>query len=123
MHLDDLCYSLDHFHRSGVGWAKVKVYQALVSYSGDEKKMEKAERAVEWKIAKKCKLCDVKEATGKDTARPQLPTYTEMKLPLAPKMVGGMVPRPRWSCFHCGELGHFRASYHLIHLTPLAPFA
>ncbi|KAL5496491.1 hypothetical protein EMCRGX_G012788 [Ephydatia muelleri] len=29
----------------------------------DEKKMEKDERAVEWKIAKKCKLCDIKEAT------------------------------------------------------------
>ena len=32
----------------------------LASYSEDEKEMEKAERAVEWKMAEKCKLHDVK---------------------------------------------------------------
>ena len=31
----------------------------LASYSEDEKEMEKAERAVEWKMAKKRKLHDV----------------------------------------------------------------
>ena len=32
----------------------------LASYSEDEKEMEKAERAEEWKMAEKCKLHDVK---------------------------------------------------------------
>ena len=35
-------------------------WNVMASYSEDEKEMEKAERAVEWKMAKKCKLHDVR---------------------------------------------------------------
>eukprot|EP00731_Ephydatia_muelleri_P007876 Em0004g214a len=49
----------------GVGGVMVECKDdTLDSYSEDEKEMEKAERAVEWKMVKKCMLHDVKQLSA-----------------------------------------------------------
>eukprot|EP00731_Ephydatia_muelleri_P010233 Em0005g819a len=84
---------------------------ALASNSEDERKMEKAERATERKVAKKRKLKESKtreEAAKKGGLRPStepLMAFAPVKPPMAPKP---MAPKPSGGCFHCGELGHFR---------------
>eukprot|EP00731_Ephydatia_muelleri_P015005 Em0008g725a len=99
--------------RSDAGWAVVEEYEddALASNSEDERKMEKAERAAERKVAKKRKLKESKtreEAAKKGGLRPStepLMAFAPVKPPMAPKP---MAPKPSGGCFHCGELGHFR---------------
>ena len=56
------CYSFVFvWFPKGVGGVMVECEDdTLASYSEDEKEMEKAERAVEWKMAKKRKLHDVR---------------------------------------------------------------
>ena len=99
--------------RSDSGWAVVEEYEddALASNSEDERKMEKAERAAERKVAKKRRLKESKtreEAAKKGGLRPSMEpvmAFAPVKPPMAPKP---MAPKPSGGCFHCGELGHFR---------------
>ena len=82
---------------------------ALASNSEYEKRMEKAVREAHRKVAKKRKLRDSKEMARKEATRHELPpAFATMKPPFAPKITAGMVPKPLGTCFHCGELGHFR---------------
>ena len=104
--------------RLEVGWAVVEEYEdnALASNSEDEasnsedeKRMEKAVREADRKVAKKHKLHDSKEAARKEAEWHELPPASATtKPPFAPKITAGMVPKPLGTCFHCGELGHFR---------------
>ena len=102
--------------RSDAGWAVVKKYEddASASNSEDERRMEKAEWAAEKEVARKRKFRESKmreEAVKKGALRPSSEpgmAFAPTKPPLAPKLIGGMVPRPSGSCFHCGEPGHFR---------------
>ena len=97
--------------RLEVGWAVVEEYEdnALASNSEDEKRMEKAMREADRKVAKKRKLRDSKEAARKEAAWHELPSaFATTKPPFAPKITAGMVPKPLGTCFHCGELGHCR---------------
>ena len=99
--------------RSDLGWAVVEEYEddALALNSEDERKMEKAKRAAERKVAKKRKLKKSKtreEAAKKGGLRPSMEpvmAFAPVKPPMAPKL---MVPKPSGGCFHCGDLGHFR---------------
>ena len=101
--------------RSDAGRALVEEYEydALASNPEDERKMEKAERAAEKKVAKKRKLRESKtreEAVKMGALRPSIEpgmAFAPTKPPMAPKLIGGMVPRPSGSCFHCGGPGHF----------------
>ncbi|KAL5499334.1 hypothetical protein EMCRGX_G010728 [Ephydatia muelleri] len=100
---------------SDAGRALVEEYEdnALASNPEDERKMEKAERAAEKKVAKKRKLRESKtreEAVKMGALRPSIEpgmAFAPTKPPMAPKLIGGMVPRPSGSCFHCGGPGHF----------------
>ena len=102
--------------RSEAGWAVVEEYEddALASNSEDERRMEKAERAAEKKVAKKRKLRErstKEDAVRKGAARPDLSpamAFAPAKPPTVPRMMGSMAPRSSGTCFHCGELGHFR---------------
>ena len=96
--------------RLEAGWAVVEYEDdALASNSEDEKRMEKAVREADRKVAKKHKLRDSKEAARKEAAWHELPpAFATTKPPFAPKITAGMVPKPLGTCFHCGLLGHFR---------------
>ena len=99
--------------RSDSRWAVVEEYEddALASNSEDERKMEKAERAAERKVAKKRRLKESKtreEAAKKGGLRLSMEpmmAFAPVKPPMAPKP---MAPKPSGGYFHCGELGHFR---------------
>ena len=79
------------------------------SNSEDEKRMEEAVREADRKVAKKHKLHDSKEAARKEAEWHELPpAFATTKPPFAPKITAGMMPKPLGTCFHCGELGHFR---------------
>ena len=101
---------------SDSGWAAVEEYEddELASYSEDERKMDKAERVAERKMAKKRKLKESKnreEVLKKGVLRPSMEPATAFapaKVPMVPKLMGSMVPRSPGTCFHCGEPGHFR---------------
>ena len=99
--------------RSDAGWAVVEEYEDEASNLEDERRMEKAERVAEKKVAKKRKLRESKtreEAVKKGVLRPSIEpgmAFSPTKPPMAPKLIGGMVPRPSGSCLHCGEPGHF----------------
>ena len=83
--------------RSEAGWVVVEEYEddALASNSEDEKRMEKAVREADRKMAKKRKLRDSKEAARKEVVRPELPpTFASTKPPSIPKMTGNMVLSP-----------------------------
>ena len=92
---------------SDSGWAVIEEYEddALASNSEDERKMEKAKRAAERKVAKKRKLKESKtreEAAKKGGLRPStepLMAFAPVKPPMAPKP---MAPKPSGGCFHWG---------------------
>ena len=105
--------------RSESGWAVIEDYDAdaLADNSEDERKIEKAEKAAERKLAKRRKAQDVKHKAGiarsdaAETIRQTLPVL-QPKIPSAEAKAGGSgMARARFpvgSCFRCGDPGHFQ---------------
>ncbi|KAL5499646.1 hypothetical protein EMCRGX_G011099 [Ephydatia muelleri] len=102
--------------RSESGWAVVEEYDAdvLADDSDDEKKIEKAEKAAERKLAKRRKVQEVKReglAARSCLGPGSEPTPKALFASPKPAIAGAMVPRPKYpvgSCFQCGDPGHFR---------------
>ena len=109
--------------RSEYGWAVVEEYTAdeLADDSDDEKRLEKAEKAAERKIAKRRKRADpAGAASGRPfkrrmamqtvppatTVRPPSPMTPQLVRPAA---VTPTTPRAIGPCFACGQMGHLRS--------------
>jgi hypothetical protein len=105
--------------RSESGWAVVEEYDAdaLADNSDDERKIEKAEKAAERKLAKRRKVQEgrqkavVARSDGTEAIRQTLPAL-HPKIPVVELKAGGSgVVRGRFpvgSCFRCGDPGHFQ---------------
>ena len=96
--------------RSEVGWAVVEEYvdDDLADDSDDERRMEKAERAAERKVAAKRRKEREAGAKRARLSEPE-PLAPEGKRPLRAREPAGLVPVPRsapGACHQCGEFGH-----------------
>ena len=101
--------------RSESGWAVVEEYENddLADDSKDEKRMEKAERLAEKKLAKKRKLREVqaKEVLSTSVATAGGAPYRSKAPFVEPAKAAVPKPPPRFpmgTCFHCGDAGHWR---------------
>eukprot|EP00731_Ephydatia_muelleri_P003678 Em0001g3678a len=98
--------------RSEVGWAVVEEYvdDDLADDSDDERRMEKAERAAERKVAAKRRKEREAGAKRARLSEPE-PLAPEGKRPLRAREPAGLVAVPRsapGACHQCGEFGHWR---------------
>ena len=109
------------------GWAVVEEYDAdaLTENSDDERRIEKAKKAAERKVAKRRRLQEEKQMEGgarKDVTRPSSEPALEPKITfVATKDGSSGVPRPWFSvdsCFRCGDPGHFQRECSKMHGRP-----
>ena len=102
--------------RSESGWAVVDEYDAdaLADNSEDERKIEKAEKAAEKKLAKRRKVQEGKQRAGigRSDATEAVRQTVPAKIPVVEARAGsGVVARTRFAvgtCFRCGDPGHFQ---------------